>query len=103
MKLFIFVILNVFILANVLAKSIVSVRPIGTSPKGQFVAIEEYGHLNNSKIPFSKIKIMNVWKQKYVGKPVSVTGSIQEKDLTKVRAKAARKASKYLKKYSISG
>ena len=86
------------------AKSTVSVRPIGASPKGQFVAIEEYGYINSSKVPFSKIKIMNVWKQRYVGPIIIVNGNIkQTSNLSKVRAQAIKKAYRSLKKYNISG
>lgn len=103
MKLAKLLILN-FILINITyAKSTVTVRSIGASPKGQYVAIEEYGFLNSSKVPFSKIKIMNVWKQKYVGRDITVSGNRKQiSNLSKIRARAIKKASKSLQKYRIS-
>lgn len=103
MKLLIILIL-LSIQSLALANTTVSVHPIGSSPKGQYVAFEEFGYLNNSKVPFSKIKIMNVWKQQYVGTEISVLSSKKRNlNLSQVRAKARKQATKHLKEFNISG
>ncbi len=84
------------------AKSLVRVKAIGSSPRGQFVAFEEFGYKNGRKTPYSKIRVMNVWKNKYVDKPVQVIGIIEEDRLNQVREKAKDLAVKKLKKFNIS-
>jgi predicted secreted protein len=66
------------------------------------VAFEEYGYKSGRKQPFSKIRIMNVWKNKYMESPVHVVGTKEEQRLNQVRQKAKELASKNLKKFNIS-
>ncbi len=47
--------------------SMVRIKAIGSSPRGQFVAFEEFGYQSNDiKKPYAKIKIMNMWKNKII-------------------------------------
>lgn len=83
--------------------NMVRVKAIGSSPRGQFVAFEEFGYKdNNRKVPFSKIRVMNMWKNKYVEKSVNIIGSSIEENLNIVRLKAKERAVKKLKKFNIS-
>lgn len=82
------------------AKDMIKVNAIGSSPKGQFVAFEEFGLMSGSKTSFSHIRVKNVWKNEYVDGPIKVTG---DKDgLNIVRAKAKQMAKKRLEEFNIS-
>lgn len=85
------------------AGSLVVIKAVGESPKGQFVAFEEYGYKNGTKTPYSKIRVMNMWKNKYVSKPIIVMGLKNDIEMTlgHVRAKVRELVSLKLKKYSI--
>jgi predicted secreted protein len=88
---------------KVQAKTMIRVKALGASPKGQFVAFEEFGYINNTDIPFARIKVMNVWKKKYVGKSINVVSGQKEKlQLDQVRAKAKKLAIERLKEFNIS-
>lgn len=87
---------------QVQAKALVRVKAIGSSPRGQFVAFEEFGYKNGRKTPYSKIRVMNVWKNKYVDDPVQVIGVEEDDRLNQIREKAKDLASKKLKKFNIS-
>lgn len=84
------------------SKAMVRVKALGSSPRGQFVAFEEYGYKNGRKYPFSKIRVMNVWKNKYVDEAIHLIGIEQEENLSSVRVKAKKMAIKKLKKFNIS-
>ena len=84
------------------AKNLVKIKTLGKSPKGQFIALEEFGFRNNTKVPFSKIRVINVWKNKYVTKTIFVTDPNSEMKLEQVRAKAKKLAKKQLKAFNIS-
>ena len=87
---------------QVSAKTMVRIKTIGSSPKGQFVAFEEFGFKNNEKTAYSRIRVMNMWKNKYVDKAVNVVGTKKENNLKQVRLKAKRLAQKQLKKFDIN-
>ena len=84
------------------SKNLIRVKAIGKSSKGQYIAFEEYGFTNNSKTPFSKIRVMNVWKKKYVTKEIKVIGPSHNSNLKEVRAKAKKLAKQDLKTFNIS-
>jgi len=84
------------------AKSITRVKTIGSSPKGQYIAFEEFGYQNESKSSFSKIRVMNVWKDKYVTKTIYIKSDKNNTSLKQVRAKAKKLVMKRLKKFNIS-
>lgn len=91
------------LLGQAFAKTMIRVNALGASPKGQFVAFEEFGYLDNSTIPFSRIKVMNVWKNKYVGKTINVVSDKKnDLELDQVRAQAKKLAKEGLKRFNIS-
>jgi predicted secreted protein len=103
-KLFVLVSALFFVNGQVSAKpNMVRVKAIGSSPKGQFVAFEEFGYKDgNRKVPFSKIRVMNMWKNKYVEKPVNIIGNSEKENLSNVRDRAKELAHQKLKKFNIS-
>jgi predicted secreted protein len=75
---------------------------LGSSPKGQFVAIEEYGLDAGRGIYFSRIKLMNVWKKEYVGPVVEVERTARlPLDLDVARKEARVSANEHLERYQI--
>lgn len=77
---------------------------LGSSPKGQFVALEEYGYKSQNHSYFVKIKIMNVWKKEYVGKSIEVELPAHRPHfLKKARSEARILATDELKKFDIRG
>lgn len=77
---------------------------LGSSPKGQYVALEEYGYKSVSHSYYVRIKVMNVWKKTYVGAPVEVElPAIRPEFLLKARQKAKILAHDELTKFHISG
>lgn len=103
MKQIILLITLIFIAKASFAGNLVKVKAIGKSPKGQFIAFEEFGFTHSDQKPFSKIRVMNMWKNKYVTKEVKVTGLEDETSLDQVRAKAKKLARKDLISFNISG
>lgn len=104
-KLFV-LITTVFIASSVStqveARNLVRVMAIGSSPRGQFVAFEEFGYQNGRKHPFSKIRVMNMWKNEYVTEPVYVIGSDDGDKLGLIRVKAKTQAVTQFKQFNIS-
>lgn len=98
------VVLSLFLLGSLSAhaKNLIRVKTLGKSPKGQFIAFEEFGFKNDAQVPFSKIRVMNVWKNKYVIKTIYVTDPKNEMKLPQIRAKAKKLANKQLKAFNIS-
>lgn len=77
---------------------------LGASPKGQFVALEEYGYKALNHSYYVRIKVMNVWKKEYVGKMIEVElPAHRPVYLKKARSKAKILAQEELKKFNISG
>ena len=100
------IVLLVFTLVSTLslASEHQMIDTLGVSPKGQFVALEEYGYKSQSHSYYVRIKVMNVWKKEYVGSPVEVELPAHRPDfLGKARAKAKILAQEQLKKFDISG
>lgn len=76
---------------------------LGASPKGQYVALEEYGYKLQSHSYYVRIKVMNVWKKEYVGKEVEVELPAHRPNfLKKAREKAKMMAQEELKRFNIS-
>ena len=84
------------------AKNVIKVKALGSSPKGQFVAFEEFGYLNGAKVPFARVRVKNVWKNKYVNRVIKVISEKEEMKLDQVRAKAKEMAREKLERYNIS-
>lgn len=77
---------------------------LGASPKGQFVALEEYGYRPHSHTYYVSIRIMNVWTKEYVGKSVDVEmPADRPTHLTKARQQAKSLAQGQLMQFKISG
>ena len=77
---------------------------LGVSPKGQFVALEEYGYESQTHSYVVRIKVVNVWKKEYVGKEIEVQLPAHHPEfLKKARSKAKILAQDELKKFDIRG
>jgi predicted secreted protein len=77
---------------------------LGTSPKGQYVALEEYGYKSQNHTYYVRIKVMNVWQKKYVGKMIEVElPAHRPVFLNKAREQAKTLANDELKKFDIRG
>jgi predicted secreted protein len=78
------------------------IEAIGVSPKGQFIAVEEYGFDSYEQSYFSRIKFVNVWKKKSISEMIEVRRKpIAEIDLIQIRKEAKEKALKLIEKYNI--
>lgn len=82
------------------AKTSVRITPLGESPKGQFIAYEEYGYHAGGKIPFVKVRIMNVWKNTYV--EVLDKEGAQDERLESMRRKLREDSRALMSKYAIT-
>ena len=72
---------------------------LGTSKKGQFVAVEEYGYRPGTHMYFVTIRVMNVWKKEYVGDKIQVElPATRPYFLKKARAEALELAQSTFKK-----
>ncbi len=101
-KKFLFTFVLFFFSLSLYAKTIVRVKALGTSPKGQYVAFEEFGYKSLGKeVAFSRIRVMNMWKNRYVDRPIQVIGKDEKERLGEIRQKAKDLAIKKLKKYNI--
>lgn len=80
------------------------VDSLGSSAKGQFIALEEYGYRPDKKAYFVEIKILNLWKKKFVGDVIRVESpAYSAKHLKESRMKAKKMAENQLKEFGISG
>jgi hypothetical protein len=50
-----------------------------------------------------RVRVYNTWKNKYVTKPVRITGKNKDSSLSKIRQEAKRLANKDLQAFNISG
>lgn len=102
-KLFVFTFLALLSM-TVAASEHQMIDTLGASPKGQFVALEEYGYKTQSHSYYVRIKVMNVWKKEYVGNFIEVElPAHRPVYLKKAREKARILAREELKKFQISG
>lgn len=75
---------------------------LGSSSKGQFVALEQYGYKSHSHSYYVKIQVMNVWTEEYVGQTIEVEMPAHRPFmLEKARARAKELAKDQLTKYDI--
>jgi predicted secreted protein len=75
---------------------------IGTSSKGQFVAVEEYGYRPESHSYYVTIRIINVWTSEDVGSLIEVKTPAKDKRfLDQARMKAKTMAQAQMTKYKI--
>ena len=84
------------------AEPLQMIHALGASSKGQFVAIEEYGYNAGLKTYYSRIKLMNVWKNEYVSPVVEVEQDARlPADLVRVREAAKERAAVHFQKFNI--
>jgi predicted secreted protein len=103
MKLLIFTLFTLTLTVPAIAAHKQKFDVIGTSPKGQFVAIEEYGYHPGTHMYFVNIRIMNVWRKEYVGSGVQIElPASRPYVLKKARKEAKELALNSLKKYQIT-
>ncbi len=75
---------------------------LGSSAKGQFIALEEYGYHPIEREFYVKIQIMNAWKNTYVSKPIEIKLPAQNQlRLDDAREKARALAQDDLMKFNI--
>lgn len=80
------------------------VDTLGTSAKGQFIAVEEYGYRSDKQVFFVEIRILNLWKKKVVGDVIRVEEPAHSVNfLQETRQKAKKLAESQLKQFGISG
>lgn len=78
------------------------IRTVGTSLKGQYAAVEEYGYNSDLKTYYSRIRFMNLWKKTYVGSTVEAEQRAHSSaDLEAVRSSTMARSQADLKKFGI--
>ncbi|MGK0366955.1 MAG: hypothetical protein ACI9QD_000086 [Thermoproteota archaeon] len=88
------------------AVSITQITPVGSSGKGQFIALEEAKVTKGDNKLQMKLRILNAWKNKYVGKALSLEkGFTNESELNSLksitRSELKELAQKKLDRYGI--
>lgn len=82
--------------------TVVRIEAIGSSPKGQYVALEEYGKNTSTKKIFSRIQIVNLWKDETL-KTFEINETESEvQNLDLIRNENKKIAMKYLEKFNIN-
>ena len=81
-------------------RPVVKVKVLGSSSKGQYIAFEEFGYKSGRSLPFSRIRVLNVWTNKYVKEIHQITS--RKNHLIDVRKKVKMMAIKTLEKFNIS-
>lgn len=85
-----------------LAGQVQVIDTLGSSPKGQYVALEEYGYRQEKHVYYVVVKVMNMWKEEYVGKPLLIeVPAHRPGDLENARKRAKNLAQEILQKYHI--
>ncbi len=96
------IILSLFMFTHAFAVNRQKIDVIGTSSKGQFVAIEEYGYRSGTHMYFVTIRIMNVWKKEYVGDTIQIElPASRPYVLNQARVEAKQLAQNTFRKYKI--
>lgn len=94
--------LSLFLLPAAYSATPQKIDVLGTSPKGQFVAVEEYGYRQGTHMYYVTIRVMNVWKKEYVGDTVQIElPASRPYVLKKARSEARELAQNTFKKYQI--
>lgn len=76
-------------------------RSIGKSPRGQYIAIEEYGFEKETGVPYSKVIIKNTWKQKTLKTQSTLKGDDHNSKLSTIRQSNINSSQELFKKYNI--
>lgn len=99
--LFLFIVINASVS---FAREHQVIDTLGSSSKGQFVALEQYGYKSLTHSYYVKIQVMNVWTEEYVGKSIEVEMPAHRPFmLDKARSRAKELAKDQLTKYDIKG
>lgn len=102
MKKLVLITLMLMTTAMAFAREHQMIDTLGSSKKGQFVALEEYGYRHEKHTYYVNIKVVNVWTKEYVGQTVSVELPAHRPSfLTEARAKAKFMAKDELQKFNI--
>lgn len=78
----------------------IEVSPLGVSPKGQFVALQEVG-AHNQDSQYVKIRIFNTWKKEFIGDVILVNNSKEDLNLNQLKNKARSLARSQFKQFKI--
>lgn len=98
-----FILLSLVTLSNAFAVHRQKIDVLGSSSKGQFVAVEESGYRSGTHMYFVTIRVMNVWKKEYVGDKIQVElPATRPYVLKKARSEARELAQSTLRKYKIN-
>ena len=84
--------------ANAETHQFVGFHALGSSPRGRFVAIEEFGLDPKTKRPFSRIKVKNAWKRRKDKVISFYVAKSKDQDIDDVREENLRRARQILKK-----
>ncbi len=104
MKTFIFGFIALLISTAACAREHQVIDTLGSSAKGQFVAVEEYGYEHQRHAYFVRIKVINVWTSQYVGRSINVElPALRAIDLQKARQRAKVLAQDELNRFGIQG
>ena len=77
---------------------------LGSSSKGQFVALEEYSYVPHSKTFKVMVRVMNVWTKEFVGKTILIEHPARRPfTMEKTRQEARLQAGPELLRFKISG
>lgn len=66
MQVLTFLVLVFLLTGKLFAANLVNINPLGASSKGQYYAIEEFGIKQNTGRAFSRIQVINTWKETQV-------------------------------------
>lgn len=97
------IVLCLFLTTQAFANNKQKIDVLGTSSKGQFVALEEYGYRPGTHMYFVIIRVMNVWKKEYVGDNIQIElPATRPYILARARKEALELAQNTFKKYKIN-
>ncbi len=97
------IVLSLLLTTQVLAANKQKIDVLGTSSKGQFVAVEEYGYRPGTHMYFVIIRVMNVWKKEYVGDSIQIElPATRPYILGRARKEALDLAQNSFRKYKIN-
>ena len=89
-----------FLESRKIAGSLIKVQSLGSSYKGKYIAVEEYGYRSNN-VPYARIRVIDVWKDKEMLE-VEVKPENSNYSLSQIRERNRREARKKVKKYKIN-
>lgn len=82
-----------------IAGSLIKINSLGSSYKGKYVAVEEYGYSSN-KAPYARIRVIDVWKDRQM-EDIEIDASKSNLTLNQLRERNRSEAREKVKKYKI--